>query len=157
MNKRIIAALAVIALLFTAGVTSSSAQTAGVSALEQVGYMLKHTFAFSLNGDGSVLTLRNRAASSDMITVTAAAPDDVVLQSVLGDVSSLSKQKQEAFRGILMFVNTSLPIGTITLENSGRVALEHHVNPAYLSPQGMTDVVNRFSSEAARQRKQIFS
>lgn len=157
MTQRIIASFAAFALIFTASVVSSSAQTAGSSSLEQVGYMLKQSYGFSLNSNGSVLTLRSLSATNDVITLTQAAHNNLVFQTVLGDLSTMPKAKQSLLRETISFMNTSLPIGTITVGKSGQVAMEHSVNPGFVSPAGMTVLVARFSAEASRRRAQLFS
>lgn len=157
MTQRIIASFAAFAVIFTAAVVSSSAQTAGASSLEQIGYMLKPSYAFSLNAGGSVLTLRSLASTDDVITLTRANHNDMLLQTVLGDLSALPKAQQGVVRETIGFMNTTLSIGTITIGKSGQIAMEHHLNPGFVSPTEMTFIVARFSAEASRRRAQLFS
>lgn len=91
MTQRILASFAAFAVIFTAAAVSSSAQTAGVSSLEKIGYMLKQSYGFSLNSTGSVLTLRDLSGTNNLITLTQASHNDLVLHTVLGDLSALPK------------------------------------------------------------------
>ncbi len=157
MIRRIIISFAAIAAIFVAGITSASAQTAGTSTLEQIGYLMKGTYAFGLNPQGSSLSLRQYSNINDVITLSIDGSNEVIMQTVLGDLSSLSTAGKSNLQETIFFLNTRLPVGTIMVEESGVVKMQHRLNTSLVPVVRITEVINRFSAEAARQRAQLFA
>ena len=157
MTRRIIASFAAIATLFVVGITSTSAQTAGTSTLEQIGYLVKGNYAFNMNAEGSVLGLSDYSTGDQVMTISTAGSNEVVLHTVLGNLATLSKSRQTDFRQALLFMNTRLPVGTITVEKSGIVRMQHRVNVSLVPIVRISHLINRFSNEAALRRAQIFA
>jgi len=157
MTRRIVVSLSVLAAILIAGVSSATAQTAGTSSLEQIGYLMKKSYAFNLNNARSVLSLRDITSGSQVMTISKEGRDGIVVDAVLGDMSSLSAAGRERLRDNIFFMNTRLPVGTIVVDPSGLVRMEHRLNTALVPMPEITTVISLFSNEVARRRAELFA
>ena len=157
MIRRIIFSIAAVATLFFVGTTSSSAQTAGTSTLEQIGFIMNKSYAFGMNGAGSILSLRDMSSGTEVMTVSAEGTNDIVVGAVIGDMSSMSASGRDQLRNDIFFMNTRLPVGTIIVEPSGIVRMEHRLNTAMVPMSQISVVISRFSNEVSRRRAELFA
>lgn len=157
MIRRIVVSFSVLAALFVAGLSTATAQTAGTSALEQIGYLMKKSYAFGMNGASSTLSLRDLTSGNEVMTVSAEGSTGIVVKAVIGDMSSMSAAGQERLRDDIFFLNTRLPVGTIVVEPSGIVRMEHRMNAALVPMSEITNVISLFSNEVNRRRAQLFA
>ncbi len=155
MKRNAIAFLGALALLFTAGTYSASAQTAGGSILEQVSHLLKDSYSFGFNSKGTSLTLRNTVTGTSGVILDR-NEGSVIMRIHLGNLSALSESGREAAREKITFLNTDLAVGTILIADGGDVMMEHYVRTMYAQATGVADMVTRFAAEAARQRVALF-
>ena len=155
MKRNVITVLGAIAVLFSAGAVTASAQTAGGSVLEQVSYLLKDSYKFGLNSQGSCLTLRNSMTGVDGL-VLESNKGSVLFHIYLGNLSTLSAAKRERAEEKITSMNTMLPIGTLVVAEDGDVLLTHHVGQGYVEATGIAKLVGNFVIEATRQKSAIF-
>ena len=155
MKRKTIALFVATATLFTTGVITTSAQTAGGSLLEQISYLMKDSYRFGINKTGTSLTLRNEITGRTGVTLDIER-EFVMMHIRLGNLSSLSKTDRKSAQQKISHLNTRLPIGTLVVGNGGEVVIEHHLSTYYAKPTEIVGVVSRLVREARLYRTALF-
>lgn len=154
MTRRILVG-AFVALL-SLGITSAAqAQSTGGTSLENLRDMLKHTYGYSFNGDGTLLSLTSRPDGDHLLDLVLVRPSTVTLKAVIGSLASLSAAQLETVNTQIDELNTSMGVGTF-VEIDGTVYLVHHVNTARASMGSVVDVIARFVKEVQVRKVELF-
>jgi hypothetical protein len=117
--------------------------------------MLKHTYGYSFNGDGTLLSLTSRATSEHLLDLILVRPSAVTLKAEVGSTAALSGAQLETVSAQIDELNTSMAVGTF-VESDGKVYLVHHVNTARASMGSVVDVIARFVKELQVRRTELF-
>jgi hypothetical protein len=154
MTRRILSALFV-ALVSLAVTSAAQAQSAGGNSLENLRDMLKHTYGYSFNGDGTLLSLTSRATSEHLVDLVLVRPATITMKAAVGSTASLSATQLETVNAQIDELNTSMGVGTF-VEIDGTVYLVHHVNTARASMGSVVDVIARFVKELQVRKVELF-
>jgi hypothetical protein len=148
--KSIMVAAAFLALLVTSSV---HAQLTGPSTLGLLRDDLAKQTNFKVELATNGVTLKDAKTGREIFTVRQVSSQTVTLSGVVASLDKVAPaQRQEVLRRIALF-NFSSPVGTLEVDNSGKVTMYHHLSSRLVSRAGMVDVASRFGDAMREEAK----
>lgn len=148
--KSILIAAAFLALLVTSSV---HAQLTGPSALGMLRDDLAKQTNFKVDLVTNGVALKDAGTGKEVFTVRQMNSQTVTLSGFVVSLDKVSpERKQEVLRRIALF-NFSSAVGTLEVDNNGRVTMYHHLSSRLVSRAGMVDVASRFGDAMREEAK----
>jgi len=152
MNRSIVAAAAAILFL---GFTATNAQTTGGHSLEAVGNQLKDRFVCSLAENGTALNVASRQTGEQVATLSAGEKGIMQMTAVVGRGEEISSGTRRTLLSTLSFINTSLPIGTLSFASNGSLTISHHVGTGHANVDEIARILSTMIDQAQAHRVEI--